>query len=62
MFLISHLLSGSTIWSRLEHIEERGMDGIFSLELLVEVRESEFSAGSLSLARKIANGDEDFFL
>lgn len=35
MFLISHLLSGSTIWSRMEHIEERRMDGVFSLELLV---------------------------
>lgn len=65
MFLISHLLSGSTIWSRMEHIEERGMDGIFPMSFLSEDKESEFSAGSLSLARKvafmIANGGEDFF-
>jgi len=66
MFLISHLLSGSTIWSRMEHIEGRGMDGIFPLSFLSEDKESEFSAGSLSLARKmafmIANGGEDIFL
>lgn len=66
MFLISHLLSGSTIWSRMKHIEERGMDGIFPLSFLSEDKESEFSAGSLSLARKvafmIANGGEDIFL
>lgn len=65
MFLISHLLSGSTIWSRMEHIEERGMDGIFPLSFLSEDMESEFSAGSLSRARKvafmIANGAEDSF-
>lgn len=66
MFLISHLLSGSTIWRRMEHIKEREMDGTFSLKLPVEVRESEFSAGSLSLAGEvafmIANGNETVFL
>lgn len=50
----------------MKHIEERGMDGIFPLSFLSEDKESEFSAGSLSLARKvafmIANGGEDIFL
>lgn len=50
----------------MEHIKEREMDGTFSLKLPVEVRESEFSAGSLSLAGEvafmIANGNETVFL
>ena len=57
---------------RQHHMEQNGgyrgkRDGWhFSLELLVEDKESEFSAGSFSLARKvafmIAGGGEDFYL
>lgn len=65
MFLISHLLSGSTIWSRMRHVEERGTDGVFPLSFLSKDKESEFSAGSMSLARRvafvIANGGEGSF-
>lgn len=62
----------SSFTIRQHHMEQSGAyrekrDGWhFSLELLVEDEESEFSAGSLSLARKvafmIADGGEDFFL
>lgn len=61
MFLISHLLSGSTIWRRMEHIKEREMDGTFSPKLPVEVRESEFSLAG-EVAFMIANGNETVFL